>query len=129
MTQTITGRFDVTSWDEEVYDDADGVALAQTSSTKAFEGGIVGTSTVRILQAGAPDGAAAYVAVERVTGEVDGRKGTFVLTHRAVMSPAGGEMTIAVLPHSATGDLAGLTGEMTIGAEHAYTFVYSLESQ
>lgn len=126
---TTSGRFDLTSWDEEVYDEADGARLVQVSSSKNLEGGIDGTSAVRLLQAIA-DGSAAYVGIERVTAAVDGRKGTFVLRHSAVGSAAGGDMRVDVVPDSATGDLRGLRGELTIErspeGEHTYTFTYEL---
>lgn len=55
---TITGRFDLTRWDEEVYDDTEGVKLQTVSLAKDFEGGISGTSTGRLIQAFSPDGSA-----------------------------------------------------------------------
>jgi hypothetical protein len=127
---TTTGRFDLTRWDEEVYDDGEGAKLQAVSMAKAFAGGVDGTSTGRLLQAFAADGAAAYVGIERVTGEVDGRKGSFVLRHSAVGSAAGGSMSVDVVPGSATGDLVGLAGEFAIArspaGEHTYAFDYTL---
>ena len=127
---TTTGRFDLTRWDEEVYDDAEGAKLQRVSLAKAFEGGISGTSEGRLLQAFAREGSAAYVGIERVTAQVDGHTGTFVLRHSAVGSASGGSMSIDVVPDSGTGDLAGLRGEMAIerapDGEHTYTFTYEL---
>ena len=126
---TTTGRFDLTSWVEEAYDDADGARLVKVRNTKTFEGGISGTSSTELLQAIAGDGGAAYVGMERVGGEVDGRKGTF--RHSASMTAdGGGDMRVDVVPGSATGDLAGLAGELTITMtperEHSYSFAYAL---
>jgi hypothetical protein len=128
---TTTGRFDLTSWVEEAYDDADGARLVKVRNTKTFEGGISGTSSTELLQAIAGDGGAAYVGMERVAGEIDGRKGTFVLRHSASMTAdGGGDMRVDVVPGSATGDLAGLDGELTITMtperEHSYSFAYTL---
>jgi hypothetical protein len=127
---TATGRFDLTSWDQETYDEADGATLARVRNTKAFEGGITGTSAAELLMAGATDGTAAYVAIERVDAAVDGRKGTFVLRHSALAAGDGGDVRVDVLPGSGTGELAGLTGELTIAqsddGEHTYTFSYQL---
>jgi hypothetical protein len=128
---TTTGRFDLTSWVEEAYDDADGARLVKVRNTKAFEGGITGTSSTELLQAIAGDTGAAYVGMERVAGEIDGRKGTFVLRHSASMTAdGGGDARVDVVPGSATGDLAGLTGELTITMtperEHSYSFEYTL---
>jgi hypothetical protein len=126
---TTTGRFDLTSWDEEVYDDAEGATLVRVSSSKALEGGLTGTSTVHLLQALA-EGSAAYVGIERMTVTLDGRKGTFVLRHSAVGGAGGGSMLVDVVPGTATGELAGLSGELSIerspDGEHSYTFTYEL---
>jgi hypothetical protein len=128
---TISGRFDLTSWDEEVVDDAEGAKLVRVHNTKTFEGGISGTSAAEILQALAQEGSAAYVGIERVSAEIDGRKGTFVLRHCASGSASGdGDFRIDVVPDSATGDLTGLRGELAIvraaDGEHTYTFEYEL---
>ena len=131
---TTTGRFDITSWDEEVIDDntdgAEGAKLVRARNTKSFEGGITGTGAAELLQAVAGEGTATYVAIERVTAAVDGRKGTFVLRHSALMAGGGGDMKVDVVPNSGTGELAGLTGELTIAmsgaGEHTYSFDYDL---
>jgi hypothetical protein len=125
---TITsGRFDLTSWDEETYDDAEGATLKRVRNTKKFEGGIDGTSEAQLLMALAPADAAVYVGIERVTAAIEGRKGTFVLRHSA--STASG-LDIDVVPNSGTGDLAGLRGVLSIEkspeGEHTYTFDYEL---
>jgi hypothetical protein len=128
---TTTGRFDLTSWDEEVIDDAEGAKLVRVRNTKTFERGLAGTSTAELLQALAQEGSAAYVGIERVNAEIDGRNGTFVLRHSAVGSADGsGDFRIDVVPGSATGELTGLRGELAIvraaDGEHTYTFEYAL---
>ncbi|MEJ3659318.1 DUF3224 domain-containing protein [Actinomycetes bacterium KLBMP 9759] len=127
---TVTGRFDLTSWDDETYDDAEGATLQRVRNTKSFEGGISGTSVADLLMAVAGEDSAAYVAIERVTAEVDGRKGTFVLRHSAYAGAEGATMQVDVVPQSATGDLRGLTGTLTIersdDGEHTYAFTYDL---
>jgi hypothetical protein len=125
---TVTGRFDLTAWDEETYSDEGGVRLVAVSNAKTFEGGISGTSTTRLLQALAKEGSAAYVGIELVNATVDGRAGTFVLQHSAVGSTRGGTFSVAVVPDSGTGELAGISGELAIAkaddGEHTYTFTY-----
>lgn len=126
---TTSGRFDLTSWDEEVYDDADGAKLVRVSSGKTLEGGLAGTSTVHLLQA-IGDGSAAYVGIERMVVALDGREGTFVLRHSAVGGAGGGSMLVDVVPGTGTGELVGLSGELTIerspDGEHTYVFTYAL---
>jgi len=127
---TTTGRFDLTRWDEDTYHDEHGVRLVAVSVAKAFEGGISGTSTARLLQALAKEGAAAYVGIEHVSAAVDGRSGTFLLQHCAVASDTGRQLTVEVVPNSGSGQLAGISGELTITVspegEHTYSFTYEL---
>ncbi|OLT10725.1 hypothetical protein BJF78_05360 [Pseudonocardia sp. CNS-139] len=126
---TTTGRFDLTSWDEDAIDEQDGAKRVRVRNTKTFEGGLAGSSTAEILQVFAPDGAAAYVGIERVTADVDGRKGAFVLRHSAVGAADGsGDFRVDVVPGTGSGDLTGLRGELAIvradDGEHTYTFDY-----
>jgi hypothetical protein len=130
MTQTF-GRFELTRWDEERYHESAGARLVRVQNTKTYRGGVAGTSETELLQALTPGGTAAYVAMERVSGHVDGRAGTFVLRHSAVGSAAGGTATIDVVPGSATGQLVGLRGEMTVSrnpeGDHTFTFSYEID--
>ena len=85
-----------------------------------------------MLSAGtAVKGSAAYVAIERVRGTLDGQAGTFVLQHTGIMNRGQGSLTITVVPDSGTDALVGLTGTMTITIEnkqHFYSFDYVLPS-
>ena len=70
-----------------------------------------------------------YVAVERVTGTLDGRQGSFVLHHRGVMDRGQPNLSVAVVPDSGTGELAGIAGDFRIileGGRHVYEFDYTL---
>ena len=103
---------------------------------KVFTGGIDGTSKGEMLTGITPStGSMAYVAIETITAKIDGRSGTFVLTHHASMmksDPAGAVASIAVVPGSGTGELAGLTGNMIItntNGRHTYDFAYSLPAR
>jgi hypothetical protein len=75
-------------------------------------------------------GSAGYVAMERVTGTLHGRTGTFVLQHSATMNRAVPQLSITVVPDSGTGQLTGLTGTFDIqiasDGKHSYTFDYTL---
>jgi hypothetical protein len=110
MQTRATGTFTVDSWEPEPYDEADGATLARVQLKKTFGGDLVGTSVVEMLSAQAQDGSAAYVALERITGTVHGRSGTFVLQHCATMTGGGGSGSWTVVPGSGTGELRGLRG-------------------
>lgn len=130
MTQQASGTFDLTSWDAQSSDEQDGATFARVLGAKVFSGGIDGSSTVELLTAVSEHGAAAYVAIERVTAAVDGRSGSFVLQHTAVANGDDGSMQVTVVPGLATGELAGLRGQMQIDqhpdGKHTYTFDYDL---
>src|SRR5271165_4091355 len=99
------------------------------SIDKQFHGDLEGTSKGEMLGAMTEvKGSAGYVAIERVTGTLNGRSGTFVLQHSGTMTRGTQHMTITVVPDSGTGGLAGISGSMTIiikeGGKHFYEFEY-----
>ena len=130
MSERATASFDITTWDEQPYDERDGVKLSRTRVVKAFRGEIEGESTAELLMALAGDDSAAYVGVERVTGRVNGRQGSFVYLHTA--TAAGGTQSASwpVVAGSGTGELAGISGQIRIDnlpdAGHVFTLDYDL---
>jgi hypothetical protein len=97
---------------------------------KQFHGDLEATSKGQMLAAGtAVQGSAGYVAMERVTGTLNGRSGTFVLQHSGTMNRGAPHLTLTVVPDSGTGELEGLAGSMTIDraeGKHSYGFEYTL---
>ena len=101
------------------------------SLDKTFHGDLAATSVGEMLAVRtAVSGSAGYVAIERVTGTLAGRTGSFALQHWGMMDKGTPDLKISVIPDSATGDLAGLAGTMTIdiqpGGKHFYAFTYTL---
>src|SRR5215475_10187788 len=81
------------------------------SIDKQFHGDLEAASKGEMLAAGSPaKGAAGYVAIERVSGSLGGRTGTFVLQHNATMQHGSYQLNVIVVPDSGTGQLAGLSG-------------------
>lgn len=77
----------------------------------------------------ATKGSAGYVAIEKFTGALKGRKGTFILQHTATMTKGKGDLSITVVPDSGAEELKGITGQLTIKNEngkHFYDFQYRL---
>jgi hypothetical protein len=124
------GTFDVTIAPLPPDDYADGAALGRMTIDKTIRGGLEATSRGQMLTAmGSVKGSAGYVAIERVTGTLDGRRGSFVLQHTGVMTRGDGRLAITVVPDSGRDDLTGLAGTMTIevaGGRHSYVFDYTL---
>jgi hypothetical protein len=106
--------------------------LSRLTIDKRFHGDLEGISKGEMLatQTDTP-GSAGYVALERVTGTLKGRNGSFVLQHSATMTRGKPMAAISVVPDSGTGELRGISGKMTItvGSDggHSYEFDFKFE--
>jgi hypothetical protein len=102
------------------------------SIDKRFHGELDGTSTGTMLSAGtAVAGSAGYVAIERVTGTLCGKRGSFALQHSGTMNRGAPSLSVTVVPDSGTDELAGLRGSMQIIIEkgkHSYDFDYEIST-
>lgn len=109
---------------------SDDATLGRMSIDKQFHGDLEATSKGAMLTAGtAVKGSAGYVAIERVSGALHGRSGTFVLQHSGTMTRGAPQLTISVVPDSGTEQLVGLAGQMAIkiaDGKHSYDFEYTL---
>ena len=103
---------------------------SRMSIDKQFHGDLEATSKGEMLSVMTEvKGSAGYVAMERVTGTLHGRSGSFVLQHSATMNRGAPQLSVTVVPDSGTGELAGLSGKMAINIEagkHSYEFEYVL---
>ncbi|MEO6046530.1 MAG: DUF3224 domain-containing protein [Candidatus Kapaibacterium sp.] len=130
MATQASGTFDVTVTPQKSGNEADDAIVGRLSIDKQFHGDLEGTSRGQMLAAGTEvKGSAGYVAIERVTGTLQGRDGTFVLQHNGIMNRGEGDLHIMVVPDSGTGGLAGIAGTMGIiiaDGKHSYTFDYTL---
>jgi hypothetical protein len=128
MTTHATGAFTIKmtpqSWNESDQ------TLGRFLLDKQYSGDLEATSEGQMLSAGtAEKGSAGYVAIEKVSGKLQGRCGTFVLQHTGLMNRGNPELTIIVVPDSGTGELTGLGGTMILGnadGKKTYDFAYSL---
>ena len=125
-----TGPFDVKMTPEAADTEGEGSALGRMAIAKTYHGDLEATARGTMLTAGTSvEGSAAYVAVERVTGALHGRRGTFALQHMGTMTRGEPSLTITVVPDSGTGELAGLSGKFAIvvvGGKHSYELEYTL---
>jgi hypothetical protein len=130
MTERVTGIFEVQLSPLTAYNGSDEARLARMAIDKQFHGELQASSQGEMLSAGTEiKGSAGYVAIERVTGSLQGRRGAFTLQHNATMTRGAPYLSIIVIPDSGTGELKGLTGTMSIRIEngkHYYEFEYSL---
>lgn len=125
----VSGTFDVKMNPEPPSFDDDGVTIARATFDKTFHGPLSATGRVDFVSVRAGDDAA-YVAIERIAGTLDGRAGSFVVTHRALAGAAGRTLAVDVVPGTGRGALVGLRGALTIeivDRVHHYTFDYALD--
>ena len=102
----------VHAYEPAAYDEpADGPTLTRIHVEESFSGDIAGDGVVEFLQAAQADGSASFVGIERVTGSVGGRAGTFLLQDAGTVDGSVVSGDWFVIPGSGTGDLAGLRGE------------------
>lgn len=132
MSLLAKGTFTVELKPQSEPDTADGVSLGRMSLDKRFEGDLVASGKGEMLTALSPvKGSAGYVAIERVSGALAGRSGSFVFQHSGTMDQGAQRLSISVVPGTGTGALTGITGTFKIDViegKHLYEFEYSLPS-
>ena len=123
-----SGTFEVKMVPQD--DKSENANLGRMLLDKQFHGDLEATGKGQMLTAMTPvQGSAGYVAIEKVSGTLKGRTGTFVLQHTGTMTRGEQQLSITVVPDSGTGQLAGITGRMDITIEagkHSYVFEYIL---
>ena len=132
-TMHATGSFDIQM--KAQGGGTDGKTFPRFTSDKQFHGDLEGVSVGEMLASGpppsGPNGSGGYVAMERVTGKLAGRSGSFILQHSSTMDLGVQNQNITVVPQSGTGELTGLEGKMIIRIEsgkHYYDFDYQFAS-
>lgn len=126
MTDTAT--FQITGWNETVLQDmANGAKLSHAKVTLQYTGAIIGDSTVDLVMAYSVDGTARFAGMERVTGTVHGRTGSFVLQHDGSFAAGRARSSFQVVVGAGTGDLAALRGGGSYEAGHGEAAMVSFE--
>lgn len=130
MAQQVKGEFEVNRSIEPPCDIGDGAVVGYYRIDKRFHGELDASSVVHMLATGTDTpGSAAYVAIERVSGTLQGRTGSFLLQHNGIMTRGVPTLSLTVVPDSGAGELLGINGAMAIditGGKHFYTFDYAI---
>ncbi len=122
------GTTEVTIDEPTTYDQpGEGPRLNEVHLVETFRGALVGEGTARVLQAQWADGSLRYWAIERITGALAGRRGTFVLQVEGTVHASRNKGAWSVLAGSGTGDLRGLRGEGGFEAEHGKQGLWTLD--
>ena len=128
---TATGPFDVKMIPQ---DDKLGDGITRMSLDKHYHGDLEGAAKGQMLTTGiSASKSGAYIAMETFTGTLQGKTGSFALHHTGIMRSSVPDLTISVVPDSGTGELAGISGKMTINiatdGKHSYDFEYTLPNK
>ena len=129
-TQQVNGKFEVKLSPQAAAPGIEAAKLGRMTIDKQFHGDLQAHSLGEMMSAmGEIKGSAGYVAIERVTGTLLGKKGSFVLMHTGIMNRGQPQLTIQVVPDSGTDELTGISGTMAIDikeGQHFYSFDFSL---
>jgi hypothetical protein len=127
-----TGTFDVTGGSEDAYEEDGGVKLTHASGTQRFEGDMAADGAVHWLMLYRADKTAHFVGLQRVTGSLGDREGSFVAAAEGDHDGSGSTITFTIVPGSGSGALAGISGEGRLvapgGPKGTYELDYTLES-
>ena len=130
MLQHATGPFEVKLTPLDPAFKAEDNSIGRYSLDKQFHGALEATSKGEMLSGmGTVKGSGGYVAIERVTGTLDSRAGTFILQHNGTMQNGVYHLNVIVVPDSGTAQLTGLQGSMEIiikEGKHSYDLTYTL---
>ena len=130
MKQTAQGTFTVEMKPQGDANVMNGVTTGRMSLNKKFEGDLTAVGAGEMLTALTPvKGSAGYVAIERVTGTLNGKEGSFVFQHSGIMDRGTQQLSVTVVPGSGTGELTGIDGKFAIiiaDGKHSYEFEYLL---
>ena len=120
--------FSIKSWDEKPYNEMEGAPkLTRAMVTRSYQGDIEGEGKAEYLMMYRADGTASFTGLERVTGSISGRSGSFVLQHSGVFENGIAKVKLSVVPGSGTDDLKGLKGEGGFNAGHQPPWVMTLD--
>lgn len=128
MAMHATATFEIKKWDEHPYIESDdGAKMTRAEIEYIYHGDIEGESIVQYLMAYRPDGAGTAIALERITGSVGGRAGSFVLQHTSTFAESGVTGTYEVVPGSGAGELRGITGTGTLSVSGEGPYPFALD--
>ena len=132
MTTHINGTFDIKLTPQAHEDGVGDASVARMSFDKQFFGDLDAVSKGQMFAVRTDTaGSAGYVAMERVVGTLQGRKGSFALQHSGTMAHGEKQLSVTVVPDSGTEELSGISGKMGIEiveGKHLYTFEYAFAS-
>jgi hypothetical protein len=126
----VKGSFEAKATPDPSSDEVDGVSIGRVRVDKKFSGPLDATGKVDMIGARTKvEGSAGYAAVERISGSLEGKRGSFVVLHQGLMNRGELSLSVVIVPDSGTGELTGIRGKMAIrieGGQHFYELDYEL---
>src|SRR4051812_3096942 len=127
MKRHAKSTFKVVNWDEKTYEEmAEGKKLNKAKVTYTYEGDLVGESLSESLMAYPGENIASFVGLERITGTLGGRSGSFVLQGSGTYDGQVARADNVIVPGSGTGELGGISGTARMEAGHGSTGTLTL---
>lgn len=128
MAITGKGTFKITSWDENTYFESEGgPKLTRAEITQDYEGTLEGEASLQYLMVYRPDGGVGFTGVERFSGSVGGKPGSFVMVHSGKFEAGTASSKWCIVSGSGTGKLEGMQGSGSFSAEHGGTAEYKVK--
>ncbi len=128
--KTVKGSFQVKSSPLENDSTAQEIGAMRMKFDKTFLGPLNATSIVSMM--GIMDrntGSGAYVAIEKIIGELENKKGSFCIAHSSSMNQGVPQQSITIIPGTGTDELKNINGTMIIDivdGNHFYKFQYQI---
>lgn len=128
MAKPAKATFEVKNWDEKTVNEVDGrLKITHASVVFAYQGDLEAQSAMEYVMAYRDDASATVVGVERITGRLKGKNGTFVVESRGGYADGTFKGDLTVVEGSGTGDLAGIQGRGTSMATKDGKTAFELE--
>ncbi len=127
------GTFVFSAWDEKTWDgkdhkDVKGSKLTRAKINNTFKGDLAGTSELQYVMFYDDEGKAVYHGMEKITGTLGGKQGSFVTHIRGGFDGKVAGGAFEILPGSGTGELKGISGKGSFEAQlHVNDTPYELE--
>lgn len=126
------GTYEITGWDEKTWDgkawnEVSGAKQTHAKVSLMYHGDLEAEATVQFLMAYPNDTSASVIGLEKVTGRIGGKSGSFILQDSGKFENGVATSTMTVVPGSGTGELAGLTGQGSSVAEHDGKLTYVID--
>jgi hypothetical protein len=119
MPSLVSATFEVKDWVETPLDEVETPKVTRAVVAKTYSGDIDGTSTTEWVMSYAEDGSATFVGMERISGTVGGRDGSFVVKHDGKFEGGAAVGSLTVVRGSGTVALSSVGGEGTFRADPA----------